>query len=61
MCTEEFIRMMFTVNLYMYGNRGLDSRNLHVTKHVPYVSDMVKAKQVKAPKFVSRTGARLGS
>ena len=24
MCTEEFIRMMFTVDLY--GNRGLDSR-----------------------------------
>ena len=23
MCTEEFIRMMFTVDLY--GNRGLDS------------------------------------
>ena len=26
MCTEEFIRMMFTVDLY--GNRGLDSRKL---------------------------------
>ena len=25
MCTEEFIRMMFMVDLY--GNRGLDSRN----------------------------------
>ena len=25
MCTEEFIRMMFTVDLY--GNRGLDSRS----------------------------------
>ena len=24
MCTEEFIRMIFTVDLY--GNRGLDSR-----------------------------------
>ena len=28
MCTEEFIRMMFTVDLY--GNRGLDSRNQNV-------------------------------
>ena len=27
MCTEEFIRMMFTVDLY--GNRGLDSRTLY--------------------------------
>ena len=27
MCTEEFIKMMFTVDLY--GNRGLDSRNHH--------------------------------
>ena len=27
MCTEEFIRMMFTVDLY--GNRGLDSRSLN--------------------------------
>ena len=26
MCTEEFIRMMFRVDLY--GNRGLDSRRL---------------------------------
>ena len=26
MCTEEFIRMMFTVDLY--GNCGLDSRKL---------------------------------
>ena len=25
MCTEEFIRMVFTVDLY--GNRGLDSRS----------------------------------
>ena len=31
MCTEEFIRMMFTVDLY--GNRGLDSRRLRVFIH----------------------------
>ena len=30
MCTEEFIRMMFTVDLYMYGNRGLDSHRVRV-------------------------------
>ena len=28
MCTEEFIRMMFTVDLY--GNRGLDARSVLV-------------------------------
>ena len=28
MCTEEFIRMMFTVDLY--GNRGLDSRSIWI-------------------------------
>ena len=28
MCIEEFIRMMFTDDLY--GNRGLDSRTLHL-------------------------------
>ena len=27
MCTEEFIRMMFTVDLY--GNRGLDSSSVN--------------------------------
>ena len=30
MCTEEFIRMMFTVDLY--GNRGLDSRRVRGNK-----------------------------
>ena len=29
MCTEEFIRTMFTVDLY--GNRGLDSRIVTLT------------------------------
>ena len=30
MCTEEFIRMMFTVDFKLYGNRGLDSRKRYV-------------------------------
>ena len=30
MCTEEFIRMMFTVDLY--GNRGLDSRSPNLSQ-----------------------------
>ena len=31
MCTEEFIRVMFTVDLY--GNRGLDSHTLSIAMH----------------------------
>ena len=34
MCTEEFIRMMFTVGLY--GNRGLDSRIVHLITNLSY-------------------------
>ena len=36
MCTEEFIRMMFTVDLY--GNCGLDSRSLILAECRPEMS-----------------------
>ena len=37
MCTEEFIRMMFTVDLY--GNRGLDSCTIFLVFKRPKIQN----------------------